>query len=208
MVSFRKCERTEIRRLGTEPGKGVFGRRLRSEAEEVQRKLKKPDVAWEIRVWDVSSPAIFERCYLSEGEFAEANELPLRLFREGGRTVRDHWFFNGEVFRTTSLDLEPRDVRALVTAYLNRKSRQLQRVYALEAIGADNDIVGTPRERISQEIKVEVWKRDSGRCVKCQSQTNLEFDHIIPLAMGGSNSIRNLQLLCAPCNRSKGATLG
>ena len=65
----------------------------------------------------------------------------------------------------------------------------------------------TPRESISDEVKVFVWQRDCGGCAKCGSQERLEFDHIIPLAMGGSNTARNLQLLCESCNRLKGATI-
>jgi 5-methylcytosine-specific restriction endonuclease McrA len=42
----------------------------------------------------------------------------------------------------------------------------------------------------------------------CGSQDRLELDHIIPLAMGGSNTARNIQVLCERCNREKGATLG
>lgn len=57
-------------------------------------------------------------------------------------------------------------------------------------------------------MKIAVWQRDSGRCVECDSNEDLEFDHIIPLAMGGANTLRNLQLLCGSCNRRKGATLG
>lgn len=59
------------------------------------------------------------------------------------------------------------------------------------------------RERISEDVKIFVWRRDQGRCVKCGSQEKLEFDHIIPVSKGGSSTSRNVQLLCEPCNRSK-----
>jgi 5-methylcytosine-specific restriction endonuclease McrA len=35
----------------------------------------------------------------------------------------------------------------------------------------------------------------------------LEFDHIIPVSKGGSNTARNLELRCETCNRKKGATI-
>lgn len=50
-------------------------------------------------------------------------------------------------------------------------------------------------------------KRDGARASSAASNKNLEYDHIIPLAIGGSNTDRNLQLLCEDCNRRKGATL-
>ena len=33
--------------------------------------------------------------------------------------------------------------------------------------------------RISQKVKDLVWNRDSGKCVVCNSNMSLEFDHII-----------------------------
>ena len=60
---------------------------------------------------------------------------------------------------------------------------------------------------IPQYVKREVWRRDGGRCVECNSNEKLEFDHIIPFSKGGSDTIRNLQLLCQRCNRSKGASI-
>lgn len=59
------------------------------------------------------------------------------------------------------------------------------------------------RETIPQSVKNQVWKRDNGICVKCGTNEKLEFDHIIPVVMGGSSTYRNLQLLCESCNRKK-----
>jgi holliday junction DNA helicase RuvB len=59
------------------------------------------------------------------------------------------------------------------------------------------------RQAIPSEIRREVWCRDGGKCVKCGSRENLEYDHIIPVAKGGGNTARNIELLCESCNRSK-----
>lgn len=73
----------------------------------------------------------------------------------------------------------------------------------------DPSVVARPARRtISKEVQREVWRRDEGRCVECGSKELLEFDHIIPLSKGGSNTTRNIQLLCEKCNRSKAANIG
>lgn len=59
------------------------------------------------------------------------------------------------------------------------------------------------RQAIRSEVRREVWRRDQGRCVRCGSRENLEYDHIIPVSKGGSNTARNIELLCETCNRSK-----
>lgn len=67
------------------------------------------------------------------------------------------------------------------------------------------DPVSTPRRaHIPEEIRIFVWRRDGGRCVQCGSQENLEYDHVIPVVSGGSNTARNIQILCESCNRRKG----
>ena len=62
--------------------------------------------------------------------------------------------------------------------------------------------------RISQSVQDKVWNRDGGKCVKCSSNENLEFDHIIPHSKGGANTYRNIQLLCEKCNRAKSDKIG
>lgn len=52
-----------------------------------------------------------------------------------------------------------------------------------------------------------VFSRDEHKCRYCGSTKNLEVDHIIPLARGGTSDMSNLQTLCADCNRRKWAKI-
>jgi hypothetical protein len=57
---------------------------------------------------------------------------------------------------------------------------------------------------ISSAVKLEVWKRDRGRCVICGSQDNLHFDHDFPFSKGGTSLLsKNIRLLCARHNLQK-----
>ena len=57
-------------------------------------------------------------------------------------------------------------------------------------------------------LQKAVWERDGGRCARCGAQQDLQYDHIIPLSRGGADTADNLQLLCAPCARAKGESIG
>ena len=56
---------------------------------------------------------------------------------------------------------------------------------------------------IPKKVKEEVLARDNWQCVICGKKEDLQFDHIIPYSKGGSNTVENLQILCASCNRKK-----
>ena len=60
------------------------------------------------------------------------------------------------------------------------------------------------REHLSASKRKRILLRGKGRCMKCGSKKNLEIDHVVPLARGGSSRLENLQLLCRDCNRRKG----
>lgn len=53
-------------------------------------------------------------------------------------------------------------------------------------------------------VKLEVWKRDQGRCQKCWTTSGLHFDHLTPYSKGGSSKDPvNIQILCGRHNLSK-----
>ena len=62
---------------------------------------------------------------------------------------------------------------------------------------------GPKRNPIPEDVKLLVWARDGGHCVRCGSDQELHFDHIIPVAKGGSNTAENIQILCQTCNLKK-----
>ena len=68
-------------------------------------------------------------------------------------------------------------------------------------------VVDLPHKRlIPTAVKVEVWRRDGGRCIHsgCGSNKNLHFDHDIPFSKGGSSlTAANVRLLCAKHNLEK-----
>ncbi len=60
------------------------------------------------------------------------------------------------------------------------------------------------RRIIPTTVKLEVWRRDAGKCSMCGATDELHFDHIVPFAKGGTSlTAANVQLLCARHNLAK-----
>lgn len=78
----------------------------------------------------------------------------------------------------------------------------------------ERSLVASARER-SKHADVErpftpadirnLYDRQTSRCAACQKKGRLELDHILAIARGGTSHRSNMQLLCGPCNRSKGS---
>jgi hypothetical protein len=57
---------------------------------------------------------------------------------------------------------------------------------------------------IPSAVKLQVWKRDAGKCVLCGAKDNLHYDHDLPYSKGGSSlTAANIRLLCARHNLAK-----
>ena len=75
-------------------------------------------------------------------------------------------------------------LREYTAKHINRHRNNLKRDYA--------------------ETYAAIVDRDGEFCVRCRGTEKLTIDHIIPLKLLGRGELSNLQLLCKPCNSSKG----
>jgi len=58
---------------------------------------------------------------------------------------------------------------------------------------------------VRKVLAAVVFLRDGKVCVNCGATEDLTIDHIIAITNGGTDDLRNLQVLCRACNSSKGA---
>jgi hypothetical protein len=106
------------------------------------------------------------------------------------------WFYNG-IFH-------------LVDSWQERDQERTVIMFKLVAVEGEEDLSAPPatnprrRRVIPTSVKLEVWKRDNGRCVVCGATDELHFDHDLPWAKGGTSFVaENVQLLCARHNIAK-----
>lgn len=126
------------------------------------------------------------------------------------------WFYKGYVYAPRELKkgnhkelaetLSKEQLSLLILEHYDNERKYFERLKNMYSLSPDEQ-EGHKRPSIPEKTRIEVWRRDEGKCVKCCRNEKLEYDHIIPISKGGSNTARNIQLLCENCNRSKGANI-
>lgn len=139
-----------------------------------------------------------------------AQEYFERQSREPQRLLNWFWAYRAMVVRVGPFEsASVRDQHLLlIKQYVLRREREVEKIRReVEILENSENLERAAREPIPEHVRLFVWRRDKGQCVRCGSRERLEFDHIIPVVAGGSNTERNIQLLCESCNRSKSATV-
>lgn len=141
------------------------------------------------------SPTQNGKFYIAAQAAKAGSQLPERV-RVYEKIKPGIWSYNG-VFH-------------LVDSWLERDEFRVVCKFKLIAVEGEEDFAQPPRvnaERrrlIPTSVKLEVWKRDGGKCSLCGSVDELHFDHILPFAKGGTSlTAANVQLLCARHNLAK-----
>jgi hypothetical protein len=135
---------------------------------------------------------------------ASQQDVPVVLLDPTDRKKRWWWFRDEFYWEDESLGAV--EVKALILERLGQQQRRVQRAVAL--MDQTSPQPSSTRDVVPEAIRLEVWRRDAGRCVQCGSKRRLQFDHVIPVHLGGASTVANLQLLCSDCNQAKGAALG
>ena len=133
---------------------------------------------------------------------ARSAEAPVRYMTNGDRA---YWRYDGKWY-TDNDGLDSEQVHAVLVTRGLRNTDRVGRAMTIAAQGR----LPVPNQRIgiAPDVRQLVWQRDQGRCAYCGDTSELQLDHQIPVSMGGGNTEANLQILCGPCNRRKGAAVG
>ena len=132
---------------------------------------------------------------------AQSAQTPVEYMTVGDRTFWRHagrWHSDNE-------GLPQEAVYALLVTRAMRQNDRVNRAMTVTAMGQAP--VPMQRGTIPPDVKQLVWKRDGGACCACGSGVELQYDHVIPVSLGGGSTEDNLQILCGPCNRRKGASI-
>lgn len=116
--------------------------------------------------------------------------------REGHYYIYKNWIYK------TDRKYTAEEAMLLIMDLEDKERQKFERLKKKLSVAREEE-TQPKRERISEEVRVAVWRRDKGKCVKCDSREKLEYDHIVPVSKGGSNTVRNIELLCESCNRKK-----
>jgi len=143
-------------------------------------------------------------------DFNEAMEIQNGRNWWGKMKVNDDeinlFYYSGDWYFTIA-DINLNDAIILIEATKKRIKEKLDRDIERSKNFLKNEKSNLLSRHIPESEKIIVWNRDGGKCIQCGNKEKLEFDHIIPLSKGGSNTARNIQLLCEECNRKKSAEI-
>ena len=173
------------------------GRVLIYEGHDVSRTAKTPDPK------SIDQPRHTPGGKLTQNGLFEQAALAARAGKRAPEAVAVYekihagiWAFNG-MFLLTDAWQEQVSKRKVFKFRLELDESELNLELA-------SDVTLEPTRIIPSIVKLEVWKRDGGKCVLCGVADNLHYDHDLPYSKGGSSlTAKNIRLLCARHNLAK-----
>jgi hypothetical protein len=151
--------------------------------------------------------------FISSSDYSKSTKEPIFIGPNSTGESRSLIFFRGSFFlpeRPIYTEADKQEVILRVKKLAYDEDTELVRLRSTVAnieAAVEYSKSGPVRTAIADDVKMLVRSRDGGACVNCGSHNKLQFDHIIPFAKGGGDTSENIQLLCAPCNLRKSASI-
>lgn len=90
---------------------------------------------------------------------------------------------------------------------IKAKHATYDKIHNIEKVARNNKRRAAKRNNggtYTKEEFIQLCQKYENRCLMCgRNNIKLTVDHVIPISLGGSNSIENIQPLCISCNSKK-----
>ena len=187
-----------IRRLRAEEEQGL--------AEELQSQLAEAKGQSRIRVRNEGGKRPFRRIWRKVRDVVLAHVAQFYLFWQRERRRAEERRRAKEQLRAQKRQLAEEQRRAKEQRWSEKRRQEQEEAIKsfLELMrGGENRLERRSRS-IPQPVKIAVVTRDGGKCRRCGSTQDLQYDRIVPNSRGGSSTdVNNIQLLCGKCSSLK-----
>jgi len=139
--------------------------------------------------------AAYQKALHGDASYRQAAQEYFERQSREPQPLLDWWVYRAIVLRVgTATTVHNRDEGLLlIKQFVLRRERTIEKTKReVETLENCRNLEGVTREPIPEHVRLFVWRRDKGQCVRCGSRERLEFDHIIPVVAGGSSTERNI----------------
>jgi hypothetical protein len=179
-------------------------RRLRAEEEQGLAEAK--GQSRRIRVRNEGGKRPFGRIWRKVRDVVLAHVAQFYLFWQSERLRAEERRRAKEQLRAQKRQLAEEQRRANEQRWSEKRRQEQEEAIKsfLELMRGGENRLERHSRSIPQPVKIAVVTRDGGKCRRCGSSQDLQYDRIVPNSRGGSSTdVNNIQLLCGKCSNLK-----
>jgi hypothetical protein len=179
-------------------------RRLRAEEEQGLAEAK--GQSRRIRVRNEGGKRPFGRIWRKARDVVLAHVAQFYLFWQSERLRAEERRRAKEQLRAQKRQLAEVQRRANEQRWSEKRRQEQEEAIKsfLELMRGGENRLERHSRSIPQPVKIAVVTRDGGKCRRCGSSQDLQYDRIVPNSRGGSSTdVNNIQLLCGKCSNLK-----